>query len=160
TPAQEIELANIREESAKVRDELAAYDAIAQAKQPDWERHIAGWSQTQVLDPVSFLSAGGATLTEREDHALLASGINPQQDTLTVVVNPPLTGIPGFRLDVLTVNSLPKSGPGRANNGSFTLSEFRIQAAPSGEPDKAVAVPLTRAVFIPIGKETDPKLAF
>jgi hypothetical protein len=57
-----------------------------------------------------------------------------------------LTGITGFRLEVLPDGSLPGHGPGRAVNGNFVLNEFRVTAAPQGDQAQAVAVRLENPV--------------
>lgn len=89
----------------------------------------ANWTP---LDPLSLVSQNGTTLTELGDFSVLASGSNPGTDVYTVTAVTNLTGITGFRLEVLSDASLPVNGPGRfANNGNFVLSEFTvgIQAA-------------------------------
>lgn len=87
----------------------------------------ANWT---VLDPVSFESANGATLQKLDDHSLLASGYRPATDTYTITALSPIVGITGIRLEVLEDSSLSDSGPGRADNGNFVLTEFTVEATP------------------------------
>ena len=92
------------------------------------------------LDPDRFVSSGGATLAKQEDGSILASGDNPSPDTYTITANTKLTGITAIRLEVLTHSSLPSGGPGRAVNGNFALTDFRLTVAP--QTDQAAAAPV------------------
>ncbi|HLF91955.1 MAG TPA: DUF1553 domain-containing protein, partial [Planctomycetota bacterium] len=85
-----------------------------------------------VLDPESFVSSNGATLTKLEDGSILSSGERPEADTTTITARAPFRGITGVRLEVLTVEELPRKGPGRQDNGNFHLSEFKVLA--DGKP--------------------------
>ena len=97
----------------------------------------ANWT---LLDPDSAISANGQTLTKQLDLSLLASGANPSVDMLTVTARTSLTGITGFRLEMLTDASLPANGPGRAGNGNFVVSELSVSAVAVPEPAQYVAV--------------------
>lgn len=85
-----------------------------------------------VLDPLTFSSsAGGDIITELGDNSLLLSpAAGPSAAVYTITANAPFNGITGFRLDVLADGSLPDSGPGRAFNGNFVLTEFEVDAVP------------------------------
>ena len=98
------------------------------------------------LEVDRFVSAGGATLTKQKDGSILASGDNPACDTYTITAGSELKGITAIRLEVLPDRSLPGNGPGRAVNGNFALTEFRVTAAPRGSQTAAVPVVLKKAV--------------
>ena len=84
-----------------------------------------------ILDPDSFVSANGATLSELADHSILAGGVVPDTDIYTVTATTSLTGITGIRLELLQDPSLPSDGPGRQmDNGNFILSEFSVNIVP------------------------------
>ena len=86
----------------------------------------ANW---EVLEPLEFSSAGGATLSKLSDNSLLASGVNPpDSETYTVIARSKLTRITGFRLETMEDASLPDSGPGRSFNGNFVLYDFSVTA--------------------------------
>jgi hypothetical protein len=88
-----------------------------------------------VLDPNTFVSANGATLSKLGDLSILASGADPDFDTYTVTATTTLTGITGIRLEVLEDPSLPFNGPGRQpENGNFELSEFTVDITAVPEP--------------------------
>ena len=91
------------------------------------------------------LSAGGATLTRQKDGSILASGENPSPDTYAVTASTGLAGITAIRLEVWPDKSLPGNGPGRAVNGYFALTEFRVTAAPLSEPTGTVPVVMRKA---------------
>lgn len=74
-------------------------------------------------------SEGGATLTQRDDGAWLASGTNPAHDTLTLTLKT-ISGGDVLRIDFPTDASLPGTGPGRASNGNFAISEFECTPRP------------------------------
>src|SRR5262249_19081272 len=106
-------------------------------------QHATEWT---VLEPAKAVATRGPVLTKQADNSLLASGANPTPERYTVTANTSLTGITAVRLEVLPDPSLPVMGPGRAPNGNFVLSEFSVRAAPKGEPAKAAAVLLHKAV--------------
>jgi hypothetical protein len=91
-----------------------------------------------VLEPEHCVSANGATLTKRADGSILASGKNPEHDTYTVTAKTTLTGITAVRLEALPDRSFRNHGPGRAVNGNFALTDFRLVAAPQANPAAAV----------------------
>lgn len=92
----------------------------------------ANWT---VLDPISFTSANGATMSELADHSILVSGALPNTDLYTITAPTTLTGITGIRLEALTDPSLPFGGPGRQPvNGNFVLSEFTVGIDSIPEP--------------------------
>jgi mono/diheme cytochrome c family protein len=128
------------------------------AKQPTWI----------VPELVSYKSSGGATLTKLDDGSVLASDKNPDFDTYNFVVHTQLKGITGVRLEALSHESFVKGGPGRAANGNFALSDFRVTAAPLDGKTLAVPVKLCnpRVTFaqkgLPIAAaiDDDPKSAW
>jgi len=99
----------------------------------------------QILDVVSFKSKDGATLSKQDDGSVLATGKNGDFDTYTFVANTTATGITAFRLEALADPSMVKGGPGRASNGNFALSDFRVTAAPLNGKGAPVSLKLTNA---------------
>ncbi len=99
-----------------------------------------------LLDLTGRQSKGGATLTVQEDGSLLAEGNNPPHETFTFTAETDLRGITAVRIEALAHPSLAKGGPGRAQNGNFALTEFKLSAAPKvAEKSPAVAVKFARA---------------
>ena len=99
----------------------------------------------QPLEPEFLRATGGARLQRQKDGSILVSGENPETSTYTLVAYTDLRGITGFQLEVLPHDSLKAKGPGRADNGNFVLSEFRVAAASAKDPSKVQAVQLQNA---------------
>jgi len=105
-----------------------------QAEVSDWEASVtAAGGVWRTLTPTEFTSSGGATLTRLADDSLLASGVRPDQDTYTIVAATELDRITGLRLELLTDESLPQSGPGRQENGNLHLNEIAVYVAARGD---------------------------
>ncbi|MFN7830286.1 MAG: DUF1549 domain-containing protein, partial [Armatimonadota bacterium] len=75
---------------------------------------------------------GGATLTHSPDGTVSASGKLPLKDTYTVVGSSGAGRIGAIRIDALSSGDLPKGGPGRADNGSFLLTEVTVDVVRAG----------------------------
>jgi mono/diheme cytochrome c family protein len=123
---------------------LERYDREGRpARQADWERSVGTpevrWT---VMEPVEATSAKGASLTIRPDRSILASGINPETDTYTIVAHTDLEGITAIRLEVLDDPKLPARGPGRVKHGNFVLGEFRVSSTPRGGRGSFAAEPV------------------
>ena len=128
-------------ETEQLPGRLAAWEKAAGVK-----AELAGWILPEI---VSFKSQGGATLKKLPDGSLRATGTNPKFDTYTIVVNTDLAGITAVRLEALADASMVKGGPGRAGNGNFALTNFRLTVAPKDGRAQPVAVKLRnpRATF-------------
>ena len=114
-----------------------------QSEVAEWEKEVGyeaiDW---RVLEPISFQSEGGATLTKQADHSVLAGGTRPETDTYTITAQTELTNITAVRLEVLADENLPLKGPGRQDNGNFCLTRFLVSASPPGGLDLAKPVAL------------------
>jgi hypothetical protein len=100
-----------------------------------WEAGLPKLPQWTPLRPEVFLSAGGAQLQLLPDGSVLSGGTAPEKETLTLSTSTNLSRVTALRLDVLTDDSLPQRGPGRAVNGNLHLTEFHIQLFRAGEPE-------------------------
>jgi hypothetical protein len=139
---------------------------------------LAHWEKTRatrpdafpwvILDVTDAKSQGGATFTKLADGSLRAGGTNAAFDTYTVVAHTDRTGITSVRLEALADPSLAKGGPGRAANGNFALTDFRLTAAPKDGKGKPALIRLRnpRATFeqngLPVRAaiDNDPKSAW
>jgi hypothetical protein len=100
---------------------------------------VAEWEKNNPALPVkwtaleyeSFASEKGATLS-RSDDVLISQGTRPDKDSYVITATSVLERITALRLDTLADESLPKSGPGRADNGNLTLSEFEATLTDAG----------------------------
>ena len=89
-------------------------------------------SSWKPLSPSTAAAVSGASLKTLEDGSVLAGGKAPDKDTYTLDFDAGIERVMALRLEVLTHDSLPKKGPGRADNGNFVLSELDL-AAVDGE---------------------------
>ncbi len=153
--------APLPDEAERYREQKAAFDrrhaplvAAVEAYQRDklpaaqaaWERHAhetsTQWTPATIL---AARSANGATLGTQDDRSILVSGPNERSDVYTVQIDAPSQRVTALRLEVLPDRRLPKNGPGRAENGNFVLTSFRVfltSPAPDGEQ---VELPLASA---------------
>jgi hypothetical protein len=137
--------AQMMAEYAKRKADLDAYEKQLDAKQPEWEAGLKRQPVWTVLQPETLKSAGGATLAKQPDGSVLPGGKNPFPETYTVTAKTDVAGITAVRLEVMPDKSIKGPGPGRAPNGNFVLSEFKVEAQAPGE-QKAKAVVLSRAL--------------
>src|SRR5262249_45823804 len=105
-----------------VRDALpereAQWELSGKLELPVWE----------ILQPDSFASAQGSTLTEQSDHSITASGMSPLSETYTVETRLRGGAISGLRVEVIPDDSA--KGAGRSGNGNFVLTEFTVKLQP------------------------------
>ena len=127
---QQQRIAELNKQIQQAKGDLESERPRLVAAQTKWEqglRQSAG--QWEVLDPLKFESKNGATLKKLKDKSILASGKRPDKDVYTVTVRTKLTGMTAFRIEALPDRSLPKKGQGRAGNGNFVVTEFRVSAS-------------------------------
>ena len=99
---------------------------------PTQEEKLA-WEQ---LPPVKATARSGAFLELMKDNSILASGKLAEKDSYTVEFKASLKDVVAMRLEAMPDPSLPKNGPGRAENGNFVVSEMKVtQTGSSGKPE-------------------------
>ncbi len=115
---------------------------------------VAAWesaSQTRAvwttLPLATFTSAFGTELARLDDGSILSGGTPPEKEVITVTLRGPHPPITALRLDLLTDDSLPMKGPGRAHNGNLHLSEFDARIFPAGGGPAAVNIARSSADF-------------
>ncbi len=88
------------------------------------------WHTPHVIEASS---AQGAALTIEADETLVVSGLSPETDTYTVVVETPQSEISGIQIEALTDTALGNAGPGRTTHGNFVITELQVdQKSDSG----------------------------
>jgi mono/diheme cytochrome c family protein len=97
-----------------------------------------------IVAPSALTSKGGATFTRQADGSYLASGTNSDTDEYRLEFSAALGPVTAIRIEALADGSLPKSGPGRADNGNFGLCDARLTIVPADASATATAVKLTR----------------
>jgi hypothetical protein len=109
-----------------VASQLTAYEKKLPERQTSWEKSLEGSAPWETVDVLRADSAGGAMLTMQSDGSLLAHGRNASPETYTIQAASRISRISAVRLEVLPDSRLPRHGPGRAPNGNFVLSQFRV----------------------------------
>ena len=92
------------------------------------------------LVPKAFETTAGANGAIAPDGTVTVTGPRTM-DTYTLKAVAPAGGkIIGFILEAIPDPSLPKQGPGRADDGRFVLSRFAVSFGPAGGADTPTAV--------------------
>lgn len=91
---------------------------------------------------ITLTSQGGAVFNRKPDASWLVDGPNPNNDVWTISFETKLTSLQSIRLEALADSSLQKSGPGRASNGNFALSDFAVSIRPVGAPADTKPTPV------------------
>ena len=112
---------------AKLQGVLDTQTPELTAAQAEWEKKLAGTPQWRVLTIASATALHNTKLTVNRDQSVLASGPSPPQNSYTLRAATDMKAITGFRIEVMPDKSLPKGGPGRAGNGNFVISEFKVR---------------------------------
>ncbi len=125
--------AHYRERLSRLQEHLADEEKNIKNQQQQWEeqtlKKLNAWIPLNLENPHS---TGGSTYTNLPDKSLLATGVNPIYDTITVEATTSLRAITAVMLEVLPDESLPKQGPGRwSKTGNFILDEMALWAAPA-----------------------------
>jgi hypothetical protein len=145
TVRSEVELQLDREGYEKAKADFdKAHEPFARALKKYEIEHLPGqlaeWESTnagrlsfpwEIVEPAKATSQAGAIFKKLDDGSLLATGTNGQSDTYTFVVQTKTKGISAVRLEALADPSMVKGGPGRAPNGNFALSDFRLTMGPA-----------------------------
>ena len=95
--------------------------------------------------PVEVKTASGEVPRVLDDGSALFAAPGPDADSATFTFDTDATGIDRVRMEALTHESLPLTGPGRVAHGNFVLSEIVITAAPKSTPEKTVPVTIVSA---------------
>ncbi|MFM7561949.1 MAG: DUF1549 and DUF1553 domain-containing protein, partial [Planctomycetota bacterium] len=72
-------------------------------------------------------SSGGSQFVLQADGSYLAGGQAPSQEVLTLTAAAGSGTVRTLRLEALADPSLPRSGPGRADNGNFALGNIAVE---------------------------------
>lgn len=149
----DVQLAEYRATSEALQAELQAMREALAPSFAGWEAEADAQLDKAAQNPpeliplevVSVNSSGGATFERLDDGSFLASGNNPDRDTLMLLAKSPTSDISSFRLETLTHESLPAKGPGRVAHGNFVLNELTAFAGPSEEVGEEHQITLASA---------------
>ncbi len=121
---------------ADLHRQIQALEQDLQHRTPDWEARLAAWEDSIRNDQPEWTVIRGLEYegdrSQRyeflDDGSLLACGYAPTKMTQWWRTTNDLSGVTAFRIELLTDPSLPYGGPGRAFNGTCSLSEFYVEA--------------------------------
>jgi hypothetical protein len=133
-----------RERVSAAEAAVKQYESVLPEKLAAWEAMVKqpiGWT---VLDPMELSATNNAQLAKENDLAVFVTGPNGK-GAYKFTARTDLKAITGIRLELLADDRLPNKGPGRAQNGNFVLSEFKLEAAPEGQPNDKRAIVLQNA---------------
>ena len=131
-----------------ITDRATHAERVRNLEQSLADRFPAGASEAiawSVLEPVSTAAESRVKLQVLDDHSILAHAQPSEKDVYTIKATTEQTDIVAIKLEALTHRTLPGTGPGRAPNGNFVLSEFSLTAAENGKPQTSATVDLRTA---------------
>jgi hypothetical protein len=122
-------------EHAPFQEAMKKYETeVLPGKLHDWEKTSPALGDYwEIVEVKEAKSKAEATLTLQDDGSLVASGTNAKFDTYTIVAHCNTPQIQAVRLEALADLGFAKAGPGRAANGNFALSDFKVTVAPLRE---------------------------
>ncbi|MBS0201382.1 MAG: PSD1 domain-containing protein [Planctomycetes bacterium] len=131
--------------AAELRAKMDAIEAGLKQSQPDWRERMAAWedsvsqNQTEWI-PLQLENAGdnGQRYIDMGDCSILAQGYAPTKYTTSLKGVTQVKNITAFRLELLNDPNLPCNGPGRSFMGTCALTEFSVDAEPSGGPREKI----------------------
>ncbi|QDU61490.1 translocation protein TolB [Planctomycetes bacterium Pan216] len=136
-----------KEKIAKTEEDLKKYVAELPKKQPTWELQQTGSTPWTPLKATNLTANNGnIKLAQAGDMVIVPSGEpNAQNLVYTIVAKTDVKDINGIRLEVFPDEANKNSGPGRAKDGNFVLTELQVSAAAAAKPKEAKPVGLFRA---------------
>jgi len=139
-PMMDAPLPGAAKELVTAKTELAlATEALFEPKRRldrKFERWLEEWANVwherwEVLTPTILVTENETKLDLLDDQSILASGPNPDKETITFNIKPKSGRTTAFRLEALLDESIPGGKPGRSDKGNFILTEFvasRVEA--------------------------------
>ncbi|MGH9834632.1 MAG: DUF1549 domain-containing protein, partial [Blastocatellia bacterium] len=128
---------------AKIEDELIARDSGLPKRMAAWEERVRNYDvKWTPLTGGEIHAAFGVKFDRLEDGSFVAKGDNATINNYIVKMKTGMKNITGFRVELLTDPNLPRTGPGRAPDGSFYFSEFSVEVVSPDKPDAVEKVAL------------------
>lgn len=152
-PELEVPDAKVTKKREEILSKIAKLEDGLMAQTPDWQQRLNRWESQQQYDESQWtplkdgeiFASFGVKFDKLEDGSFIAKGDNSTSNNYKITARTSLKNITGLKIEFLTDSNLPRSGPGRAPDGSFYVSEFSVEAAPASKPEAAVKVSLTNA---------------
>ncbi len=133
--------------------EIEEIESRLKSENPSWREKLTTWSNSQrrrrpdwtVLE-LENANDNSQRYFDQADSSILAQGYAPTKFTANFRATTDLPEIRSLRLEMLTDPDLPAGGPGRAIDGLFALTEFKVEVASVKRPQETDWVKFTRAV--------------
>lgn len=110
-------------ERARLEKALADSEARLPQRVLEWEKQQTIWYAAEILD---VRAESGVRFLRQPDGSMLVEGPKTKNDVYFIRLRVPTSQVTAVQLEVLPHDSLPGKGPGRAANGNFVLTEFRL----------------------------------
>lgn len=144
--------ANDRIERMRILREIREIEEDLKHRTPDWPERMAKWEAGVKDDQpewtfLDIRNSGNNSqrYDPRDDGSQVAHGYAPTRWTSTFTNTTTMPDIRAFRLEAFTDPNLPAHGPGRAINGLFALTEFKVEAVDASDPKKKRTVKFVKA---------------
>lgn len=138
---------------AEIFDAVATIESDLKHRTPDWEQQLAAWEETiRELRPdwqvvrVDNAGENAQRYYYRDDGSMVAAGYAPTRWTGVYTNTIDAAEIRAFRLETITDADLPAGGPGRALDGTFALTEFKVEVQDAANPENKSWVTFERAL--------------
>lgn len=154
----EIDLAQYQEAKAKhdaqtaaLQSQITKLAAKLEPQREKWEAEFAATLESPTslrfheLKIDSVTSTGGVTFDKLGDGSFRAKGEQPDKATFTIKAATTVSKFSALRIEMIPDKALPKSGPGRADNGNFVLTGVELLAGKSAKLGKGDRVKLSDA---------------
>lgn len=137
---------DIQTKIARIEDDLIAGTPDLEKRLRDWEAGLqVDSSDWAPVTEASIHASFGVKFDKLEDGSFIARGDNSTSNNYVITAKTGLKKITGFRLELLTDPNLPRTGPGRSNDGSFFVTEFVVEVSSPGQPDAKRKIQLKSA---------------
>ncbi|MFO0034236.1 MAG: PSD1 and planctomycete cytochrome C domain-containing protein [Planctomycetota bacterium] len=132
-----------------------AREAIAAYERTELPQELRKWlaeQSAQTARPATWQvlagelsSSGGTRFVTQGDGSYLATDQAPSQEVLRLTAAAEAGTVRSFRLEALADPSLPRSGPGRADNGNFALGNVEVERVAQNGDTKSLKLLNPRA---------------
>ncbi len=156
SPEQQQQLDSLDDKILSLKKVLDMNTSALEQQQLLWETSVRESSSWQILKPEKAVSKGGAKLTIADDGSVLASGKKAEKDTYTLNLKLPGGTFTALKIEALPHPSLPAGGSGRAGNGNFVLSEFKVNLMNKTETQVVALVDASATFEQDVAGETNP----
>ncbi len=124
-----------------LRSQMSEIDAKLKEANPDWEKQLARWEESQKEPGWKLIAAenandGSQRYLPQKDGSILAQGYAPTKFSTLLKSVSPVKTITAFRLELLNDPNLPCNGPGRSFMGTCALTEFGAEVEIQGKKEK------------------------